>query len=366
MSNEKITFKEAIMLIVTILVSHTMLSFPRIILERCNSSILINVAYVTSIALLVTLLICKLFKKFPGSDLLDISHYLGGTIFKNIIGIIFISYFIISSSILLRNFCEGLMVLSYPLTNVMYIIALFIVAIVISNRIGFHATIKTNSIILPIMLVSIFFLFLANMENFNIQRIFPLLGNGFYDTFILGLTNLCAFGGISFLYFLPPLLKEPDKFKKISLTAILLSGIYLIICVAIILFAFAFFIKVDEIMPLFSVARYIEFGSFFQRLESIFLLIWVFGFASYISIACKFSMHIFQKITNLKNILPLTTIFGFLIFGIALLPKNYANTIFFESYIYPILVISIIFILGISILLLASYKKRKKEVSQHS
>lgn len=365
MSNAKITVKEAIMIILTIIVSHTMLSFPRILLARCGSSILINIFYVTIIALLLTLLICKLLKKFPGYDLLDISHYLGGNRFKNIIGTIFIAYFVTSSGILLRNFCEGLIVVSYPMTNVVFLLLVFMIAVILANQLGFHATIKTNSIILPIMLTSVVFLFVANFRNFTPERIFPILGNGFYDTFILGLTNICAFGGISCIYFLPPLLKEPEKLKKISFSAILITGIYLLICVSVILFIFTFFIKVDEIMPLYSAARYIEFGAFFQRLESVFLLIWIFGFACYVSIACKFSTHIFQKITNLKNVIPLTAIFGFLIFGIALVPKNYATTIFFETHIYPVLVIGIVLVLGISILLLAHYKKKKKEVNQN-
>ena len=41
-----------------------------------------------------------------------------------------------------------------------------------------------------------------------------------------------------------------------------LSIVYLIICVAIILLTFTFLLKVDEIMPLYSAARYVEFGSF--------------------------------------------------------------------------------------------------------
>lgn len=209
MSDAKLTTKEAIMLILTIIASHTILSFPQILLSRCNSSILLNIIYVTIIAVVLVLLIVKLFKKFPGYDLLDICHFLGGKTLKTIIGTIFMFHFIISSSILLRNFCEGLKVVSYPMTDVVFIILLFIITTMITNRIGFHATIKANSLILPIMLISVVFLFAANTRHFTPEKIFPILGNGFYNTFILGLTNLCAFSGISYLYFLPPLLKEP-------------------------------------------------------------------------------------------------------------------------------------------------------------
>ena len=57
----------------------------------------------------------------------------------------------------------------------------------------------------------------------------PILGNGLFDTFVTGLGNLGAFGGIVFLYFIPPYLKEPKKLKKVAMLSIVLSIIYLII-----------------------------------------------------------------------------------------------------------------------------------------
>ena len=119
---------------------------------------------------------------------------------------------------------------------------------------------------------------------------------------------------------------------------------------------FPSFTVVDEISPLYSATRYIEFGNFFQRLESIFLLIWILAFACYISIVLKFSMNLFRKITNIETKKPLINIFGLLMFGITMLPKNIAISENFEVNIYPHLVLIIVFILGISILVLANIK----------
>ena len=117
-------------------------------------------------------------------------------------------------------------------------------------------------------------------------------------------------------------------------------------------------------LPLYNATRYIEFGSFFQRLESVFLLIWILAFACYLSITSKFAMSIFKKLTNIETKKPLIDVFGLLILGISLLPKNYAISSKFETDIYPHLVLGITFCLGISILILANIlkKKQKKEV----
>ena len=201
------------------------------------------------------------------------------------------------------------------------------------------------------------------MNKFVPERIFPIFGDGLWNTFVLGLGNLASFGGIAFLYFLPPYLKQPEKMKKIAVLSIGISAVYLILCVATLLFMFSFFIDTNEITPLYNATRYIEFGSFFQRLESVFLLTWILAFACYISIVIKFAMSIFKKLTNIETKKPLIDIFGILVLGISLTPKNYAISDKFETNIYPYLVLGIVFLLGISILILATLMKKRQKHS---
>ena len=356
----KIGTVEAIMIVLIIVVAHTMLSLPRDILSTMKSASIINLIYVGIISIFFSYLIYRMFIHFPGMDIIDISELLGGKIFKNIIGTIFIAYFMISSSLMLRNFCESIKIIYYPMTDIFFIIAFFVIAICIVNRLSFNSSLKTNLIILPLALCSIIFLFFANTNEFIPQRMFPIFGDSAFNTFVLGLGNLASFSGIAFLYFLPPRLQDPKKFKKIALISAGISTIYLVLTVATLLFMFSFFVKTNEISPLYNATRYIEFGSFFQRLESVFLLIWILVFACYISIVTKFSMSIFKKITNIETKKPLIDIFGLFILAVALFPKNYAISQEFESNIYPCLVLGIVFILGISILILANLRKRKE------
>ena len=361
MTKSKIGTLEAIMMILTIVVTHTISALPRDILVTTKSASIINLIFVSILAIFISYFIVKLMKKFPGLDLIDISEYLGGKTFKNIIGIIFILYFIVSSSILLRNFAESLKIIYYPMTNIIFIISLFLIAVCAANRLDFNASLKTNLLIIPLVLVSMLFLFFSTMDKFVPERIFPIFGDGLYNTFVLGLTNLSAFGGIAYIYFLPPLLKEPEKMKKIALVSTAISAIYLMLCVATLLFMFSFFINTNEITPLYNATRYIEFGKFFQRLESLFLLIWILAFACYLSIATKFSMNILKKLLNLETKKPLTDLFALLILGIALIPKNYAISDKFETEIYPYTVLGIAFALGICILIIANFKKAKRD-----
>ena len=247
------------------------------------------------------------------------------------------------------------------MTSLIFIILTFIIVICITLHHRFSSIAKVNLLIIPLVVISIIFLFVANIKNFSLDNIFPIFGDGLFNTFVTGLGNLGAFGGITLLYFLPPYLKEPQKMKKIYLTSIILGTIYFILCISIILFMFISLMYTNQIMPLYSAARHIEFGNFFQRLESIFLLIWILQMVCYLSIVAKISISIFKKITNISDEKPVIFVFGLLIFAISLLPNNYAISKFIENYIYHYMVIIISIFLGISILLLAYFNKRRKK-----
>ena len=238
MENSKITAVEAISIVLGIFVAYTLVALPRSMLETTKTTTLINLVYVGIIALFITFLIYKLLIKFPGNDIIDIAEYLGGKTLKTLIGIIFIFYFLFSSSILIRNFCECLKIVYYPMTSLIFIILTFIIVICIALHYRFSSIAKVNLFIIPLVIISIIFLFVANIRNFSLDNIFPIFGDNLFNTFVTGLGNLGAFGGITLLYFLPPYLKEPQKMKKIYITSIIGGIIYFLLCVSIILFMF--------------------------------------------------------------------------------------------------------------------------------
>ena len=360
MENSKIGTKEAISLILTVGIVHTIISTPRDLLASMKSAVLINIVYVTIILFAIASLIVKLLKKFPGSDILDISEYLGGKKFKKILGILFVSYFIISSSFLLKEFSEALRTIYYPMTNIFFIMLLFIICIAITNKLELTAIVKANLLIVPIVIISSIFLFASNLRNFSFERIFPILGDGFINTFIFGIGNISSFTGIAFLYFLPPLLKEPNKLKKISIVSILIFFVYIFLNVAVILFMFSFLMSENEILTLYSASRHIEIGSFFVRLESLFLLLWLEIFACYFSIVAKASSYILKKITNIKDSKIFAYPISILIFSIALIEGNYATTKKFIVEIYPNILNGFNYIFCILLLIFANLKKNKE------
>lgn len=357
MENTKIGNKEAIALLLTITFNHIILNVSKSIIDVTASASLLNIIYISIIAIIFTCIICYFLKKFPTFDLLDISNYLGGNLLKWIIGILYIAYFVFFSGILLHLFSSFLQIIYFPMTKIFFIILLFIISAVLSCNMRHNAIYRSNLIFFPLFVISTILLFVSNISYYDVEKIYPIFGNGLFTTFVSGLSNMFAFQALAYIYFMPPLLKNPEQIKKISITGIIFSCFFLLISVALILFMFSGFVKTDELMPLYTATKYIDFGSFFRKLDSIYILIWIITFVSYLSITLKLSSNIFKKISNSKNELLFIILLSICILIVSLLSKNYSFytycSIIVYKYAFFILVIGFTFL----ILLSATIKK---------
>ncbi len=358
MDNTKIGNKEAIALLVTITFNHIILNITKTIIDTTASGSLLNILYIGLITIIFTSIICYFLNKFPTFDIIDISKFLGGNVLKWIIGLLFLGYFIFFSGVLLHLFSSCLQIIYFSYTKTIYIALLFIIAATVASSMKYNAIYRSTLIIFPFLIVSTLFLLFSDMIFFQPEKMYPIFGYGLFPTFVAGICNMFAFQALAYIYFMPPILREPNKVKKIAITSIVLSCIFLLIAVAIILFMFNGFVDTDELMPLYSAVKYIEYGSFFQKLDSIFVLIWIISFISFLSITLKFCDIIFKKLTNANTGIFFTFLTAVGIFIASIWQKNYAISIYLADTVYKysfmILVIGISFL----VLLFATIKRK--------
>lgn len=361
MSEQKLGKWEAIILIFSVVINHIILGLPRGIVEDQYSSALLNVIYISIIAIIIIYLITKLFEHFPGLDIIDIANFLGGKILKIGLALLFLLYFVFISSIVLRSFSEGLKLVFFPRTSLAIIMILFLIAIVIMNKLNIVSIARTNLFFTILVGISVIFIFLGNWKNLTWQKIFPILGNGAYSTFFSGLSNLFAFGGISFIYLLPPYLKNEIDFKKIAYTSIALSSFFLLVSVATLLFIFPPTIISQQIFPIYLASRFIDFSRFFQRLDAIFLLMWLLSIICYLAIVLNFCTNIFKRVILIKHSKWCSSLIAMLMFAIALIPENMQQITFIENNIYRYIILILVFGICLIVLILANLKYLKQK-----
>ena len=76
MTDSKITSTEAIFLVVTIFVAHTLSSLPQNLINNTKSSTIINLIYIGIIVTLISYLIYRLLKNFGSQDILIFQNIL--------------------------------------------------------------------------------------------------------------------------------------------------------------------------------------------------------------------------------------------------------------------------------------------------
>ena len=356
----KIGKLEAISLIVIIITTEIILNLPNNIIRQMGSGVLLNTVYISIAAVIFCLIICGLFNQFKGKDILDISEYLGGRILKTVIGLLYILFFLGISSLLVMYFSHCLKLIYFQQSPIIFILLFFIIPVVAINRIGFKAIARVNLIFVPILLISILVMAAAMYEFVTPQNLLPILGHGINMTFVAGLANIAAFSSIGYLYFLPPLLKNADDFKEISVTAIVISAVYLILTSTLLLMVFPYISSTDEMLSSYLITRLLRFGNFIERVDAVFIFIWIFATLCYLSITFFFILRILRKLLKLKKETELSYSIGSIVFGTSLLIQSVADVSFLEQSVYKYVVIGLIFILSFIVLLAANLKKHMR------
>ena len=90
--NLKISKLEAIFLILIVMINKILLNIPKEIIKQSETGSPANIIFTTILTLIITLIICKLFQKFPNEDIIDISQYVGKKPLQIILGTLLLIY----------------------------------------------------------------------------------------------------------------------------------------------------------------------------------------------------------------------------------------------------------------------------------
>ncbi len=327
---------------------------------------MINLIYIGVIGLIFVLCLNYLFQKFPNSDIIDISEFLGGKFLKIIMGIIFIIFFFLVSYITLTDFANMIKTIYFDKSPLIFVLLYFMVGIIVANFVGFKSIVRTICFVVPFTLVSIILALLAVYNEFSLDKFSPFFGHNMQTTFLNGLLNIFSLYIVTYYYFLMPLLKDSFSFKKITTISYIISWLLLFFTVVSILTIFPITNDTEPLNSLYLLSRRIELGDFLKSLDALFILLWLISIFCYLSVSIFMIHRIFRKLTNITDEKMITLSTTSIFFGLCLIPFNIAISRFMENTVYRYLIIGLIFIGCFTILLLANLKfKFKKGSSSH-
>lgn len=353
---------EASALLINAICARIFLNFPRVAVEDSGTAGWIEVVYFSIVVFLLFILIQKLYKSFEGVDILDICEFTFGRISKVVLGFIYIFLFLFIGSIILREYSENLKVVSLSNTPISFIMVILLLAALAGAFSGIEAIVRFHAIVVPIIIIGLFIILIGAAKFYDINKLFPILGNGVPVIISKGLIRISVFSPILYLFFITPFIKTHKNLKLAGYIGIGLSGLLLTVTAVVYLLIYPYPASTESFLPVYQISRLVSYGRFFQRIESIFLLIWVSSSLLYLSIILFFVSYTFKKIFKLEYNKPLLIPFAIIIMSLSLLQPNLMSAIDMEG-TYNTFSGAITIVLSLLILIVAVIKKDRRKRS---
>lgn len=307
------------------------LNLPRIVSETAGTAGWIVMIYVSVVCLVLITIFFSLYKNFWGKDLMDIAETFSGKAGRIVTGIIYAGFLMMFVSVVLREFSENMKIITLSLSPISYVTFFFTAGIIIAAYSGLEPIARVTAIAAPIITVGFFIIIFASTQNMDMSHIMPVFGFGISNIFINGFSRLSIYSTIILIFFLAPYIKTYKSFRKASYMGVLLASSFLISICFVYLSVFQYPVSLENFLPVYQMARLINYGRFIQRIESVFLLIWVMAALLYLSFGFYLILMILRKTFNIQYYKPLILPLSILLFTLSLIPENLVSAIRIDS-----------------------------------
>lgn len=287
--------------------------------------------YVPLISMVFTIIwftfIFLLLKRYPGNNIMEIYETVLGRFLGSIFSCVIMLALLSSAALSLREFVEVKKVYILVRTPISLIITCFIIVTIILSFLGLEAIARYSKLISFILLFSFILILILSSQNYQSHRLFPILGYGLGNTLFHGFMRSSMFGEIIIIAIIAKSLHGINEIKKTGFISIIFSGILVSVAYLTFLLTFSYFLGRELTAPIYVMASLINYGFFFQRVESIFMFIW--NLTSLISIAVLLysSLMVYCHIFRIKDKRPLIIPFGIILFTLTIIPQGLMHVI---------------------------------------
>lgn len=352
---------EAITLLINLICTKIFLFYPRMTVEDAGTAGWIISIFSSVITFILFFIFMKLHTRFENKDIVDIAEHLGGKPLKIIIGMIIAGIALLLVIIVIREYSEDMKVISLPLSPLSFIMIFFIVGTVLGSMLGLEAIVRLNAIVVPVISVAYIVILLGVIPQMELNNIFPILGTGMRNILGNGLFRVSVFAELLAIFLLPPFLGDNKKVRGTGYIALGISSVFLLISSLAYILTFSYPSNLEPFNPIYQMARLINLGRFFQRIESMFVFIWAMAALLYITSLFYLAVYVIAKSSGLKYMRPLIMPLAVIVFSAAFLQPDLISTIEIKTnYIYKSVGIGF-FVIFALVMALAHLRGRTKK-----
>lgn len=222
-----------------------------------------------------------LYQYFPESSPRDYMNQLIGRHLSWVFSLLYILYFAYIAARVLRDFGEMLVTFAYQDTPLVIVNAMLMIAAIFAVRKGIEVIARAGELLFGIMyfLTAIGLILLISSGTINLRFLQPVLAEGMGTVIysVFKQTMFIPFGELIVFVMIFPYLKDRKKVKKTGFLAIIISGLFLAMSVAINICVLDVNLMLRSQFPLLSTIQTIKVEEFLDRLDVFFMLVLVIG-----------------------------------------------------------------------------------------
>jgi spore germination protein (amino acid permease) len=337
------------------------LGLPRRMCEAGGSAGWMIPLYTSIIALVIFFFIGKLYTPFRSKDIIDIAEIAGGNIMRIVVGLIFIIDYILVLSLLLRIFGEDIKIFALNKSPLSFVVMIFIIVMALAAYCGLEGVSRINFIVVPVVALALFVVLLGNMDYIDTTHIFPILGTGPYKIFVEEMPRISIYSALSCIFFVSPFLGTYTDFKKVGYLSLIIISTLFTLGTLLYILVVPYPVSTEYFIPYLHLARYVSFGRFFERIESIFILMWTLSAFAYLSSGLFLLLYMIKKTFRLEYYRPLILPIATIMYTLCFVPPSLMYAVTLEGSLVRRNAWIVTFLIPLLVLIVARLVKRKKE-----
>lgn len=275
------------------------------------------------------IIVLRLYKPFAPTDFTDIFNLAMGRTGYTIFSYIYVVFFTLFNSLLLRLLIEALSTVISTTAPDEFFSLFILVAVFAAAYNGTQATANLSAVFFPLVIITVFTVVLALFPHYRTENIMPVLGESSKKLLNGIFVKHFGFPETVLIFFFASSTGNYKEIKKAGFITLL------IVTFISIIFTLAYCLTVPYpasksfFLPFYQMTRMIKSGAFLQRLEPIVVFVWAGFVMCSMSILISVSANLLGgKSNNFKSsaLVPVITIITFFA---AMLPDSESSAFFF-------------------------------------
>lgn len=260
----------------------------------------LQAAWCGAAALAVFAVLSRLYRKFEGRGLFDLTEYAFGAPGLKLIGTGLFLLITVDTAMLLRMYADTIASITLSTSPAFYIMLFLLAAIIVSALAGVEAVAKYSYVAGICIVALLAILFAMDMPNLHTENILPILGNG-PKALLTGIGGADIYADTLFLFFLTPYLSKDGAYRRAGYKAIAIGAAVIVLTTLVYTLNVPYPASAEFTLPVLEISSAVNVDVIFQRAESIFLVLWIFsGFLSLGALFC-FALFACKETFHLQN-----------------------------------------------------------------